>query len=346
MGDATETLEQLKDGKEYDCLVCDYQMPGMNGLEFLQEWRKTDSKTPFLFLTGQGNESIAAEALRMGADDYYSKDVGLIHYERLGRSVQRLVELAREKQRRFEMEHRIYQLADTAADMIITYDMDGYITYVNKAAQEQSGFSDKELVGKNIIEVVPQEKQGEFIKLAIRDKLKKRKVISFEAEFLHATGRKVIVDVKATLMLEGGLPFEVLLIVRDISNHLLTINELKKSEERFRKFFQLAPEAYYIRKKSGEFIDVNEEAEKLTGYSRAELIGANIHSINIISAEAREEVLNETENMITESGVQETQVELNNKNGYKMRAEIRSVLTELNGEPVILGMIRRAERIN
>ncbi|MHA2232767.1 MAG: response regulator, partial [Candidatus Hodarchaeales archaeon] len=56
-----------------DAIVCDYQMPEMNGLEFLEELRKGDDKTPFVMFTGQGREEVAMQALNLGADYYLKK---------------------------------------------------------------------------------------------------------------------------------------------------------------------------------------------------------------------------------------------------------------------------------
>lgn len=54
-------------------IVSDYQMPGMNGIEFLKKVRKTDKTIPFIMFTGKGREEIAIEAFENGADFYLQK---------------------------------------------------------------------------------------------------------------------------------------------------------------------------------------------------------------------------------------------------------------------------------
>jgi PAS domain S-box-containing protein len=76
----------------FDVVLCDYQMPGMSGLELLSEIRKRGDETPFIFLTGQGNEETAAQALRDGANDYFTKEAGFAHYDRLLNSVRLNIE--------------------------------------------------------------------------------------------------------------------------------------------------------------------------------------------------------------------------------------------------------------
>jgi len=46
---------QKAESDGFDCILSDYQMPDMNGLEFLQALRDRGVSIPFIFLTGQGN---------------------------------------------------------------------------------------------------------------------------------------------------------------------------------------------------------------------------------------------------------------------------------------------------
>jgi CheY-like chemotaxis protein/putative methionine-R-sulfoxide reductase with GAF domain len=98
---ADEALRVLKT-QGFDCILCDYQMPGKNGLELLHELRQSGDETPFIFLTGQGNEEIAAAAFGEGADDYFTKEVGFAHYDRLINSIGRVV-----SDKKHRDEHRI-----------------------------------------------------------------------------------------------------------------------------------------------------------------------------------------------------------------------------------------------
>jgi PAS domain S-box-containing protein len=57
----------------YDVIVSDYQMPEMNGIEFLKVLRKLYPKLPFIIFTGKGREEVAVEAFEYGADFYLQK---------------------------------------------------------------------------------------------------------------------------------------------------------------------------------------------------------------------------------------------------------------------------------
>jgi signal transduction histidine kinase len=60
--------------KRYDAIIADYEMPGMNGLELLQDLKSRGDTTPFIMLTGTGSEDVVIEALNAGAAFYLRKD--------------------------------------------------------------------------------------------------------------------------------------------------------------------------------------------------------------------------------------------------------------------------------
>jgi PAS domain S-box-containing protein len=59
--------------ERFDTIVSDYEMPVMNGIEFLRAVREQDSHIPFIIFTGRGREEVAIEAINCGADFYLQK---------------------------------------------------------------------------------------------------------------------------------------------------------------------------------------------------------------------------------------------------------------------------------
>ena len=69
---SSEGLEKLN-SNFYDCVIADYVIPGVTGLDVLQMSRETGVKTPFIILTGYGDDELASELIRRGAFDYLCK---------------------------------------------------------------------------------------------------------------------------------------------------------------------------------------------------------------------------------------------------------------------------------
>lgn len=69
-GDAA--IKELQD-QDFDVVVLDLKMPGMDGLTALKEIQKLDLFTQTLILTGHGSIDSALEALKLGAYDYLTK---------------------------------------------------------------------------------------------------------------------------------------------------------------------------------------------------------------------------------------------------------------------------------
>jgi len=89
--DARGALARIAD-KRPECVVTDLQMPGMNGLELLEEIRKIDAELPVVFMTAFGSVETAVDAMRKGAFDYVTKPFS---GDELSISVERALEHAR-----------------------------------------------------------------------------------------------------------------------------------------------------------------------------------------------------------------------------------------------------------
>lgn len=60
-------------GDTPSCVVLDVRLPGMNGLDVLDAFRKTDGQTPVIVVTGHGDVTMAVDAMRRGARDFIEK---------------------------------------------------------------------------------------------------------------------------------------------------------------------------------------------------------------------------------------------------------------------------------
>lgn len=69
---AKEGIEKIK-SFQYDLIFLDYMMPDSDGISFLKKLRDIGIETPVIFVTSQGDEKIASQAILGGASDYIPK---------------------------------------------------------------------------------------------------------------------------------------------------------------------------------------------------------------------------------------------------------------------------------
>jgi CheY-like chemotaxis protein len=91
---------------EFDCVISDYDMPGMTGIDFLQAVREDSPDLPFILFTGKGSEEVASEAISAGVTDYLQKQRGTEQYELLANRVTNAVEQRRARTQAQE-HHRV-----------------------------------------------------------------------------------------------------------------------------------------------------------------------------------------------------------------------------------------------
>lgn len=87
--DPEVALEELRDGPtEYDCVVSDYDMPEMNGIDFLEAVRESHPELPLLLFSSAETSDVAAEVVHAGLTDYLKKGFGGEPYTMLVRRVE------------------------------------------------------------------------------------------------------------------------------------------------------------------------------------------------------------------------------------------------------------------
>ncbi|MFC6755660.1 MULTISPECIES: response regulator [Haloarcula] len=91
---AASALEAVSAVREapFDCIVSDYQMPAISGLDFLTAVREEDATIPFIVFTAKGSEEIASRAIATGVTDYVQKTSATDQYRTLVDRIRRAVD--------------------------------------------------------------------------------------------------------------------------------------------------------------------------------------------------------------------------------------------------------------
>ncbi len=90
---------------DFDVCLFDFRLGEMDGIDLLKTVRQKDITTPIIFLTGQGDQEVAVEAMKSGATDYRTK--GSLTSESLFQSIRFAMQLRKEEERRKQAEEQL-----------------------------------------------------------------------------------------------------------------------------------------------------------------------------------------------------------------------------------------------
>ncbi|MFP3984660.1 MAG: PAS domain S-box protein [Candidatus Bathyarchaeia archaeon] len=272
---SVEEAVEMMEKKAYDAIVCDYRMPGKDGLEFLKQLRERGDNIPFIMFTGKGREEIALKALNYGADQYLSKsgDPEMVYCE-LAHAVCKAVE-----RKRIEDQLRLNSLIlENIDDSIIVTDLEGRITFWNKGAAQIFGYSANEMLGKTIARLCKPEERKHVAAVQL-EHLRKGIVFSGEWEGVRKNGEHVWLMLTSKLLKNSqGETAGMVGVGKDITKYKQLEEALKESEENYRNMVELAPLAIVTVDLKGVITSCNRFVA-LSGYSKDEIVGKHFSKI-------------------------------------------------------------------
>jgi two-component system, OmpR family, phosphate regulon sensor histidine kinase PhoR len=149
---APAALEKIEE-TDYDAVVSDIKMPGMDGLALLAEIKKRRPGTPTLLITGHGERELTVQALRGGAYDFIQKP---IERDYLVAALMRAIEKRRLDRELEEQRERHARVLEHVGDGVFLVDSNGVIRFWNEAARATTGLAAEDVVGRLAADALPR----------------------------------------------------------------------------------------------------------------------------------------------------------------------------------------------
>ncbi|MDD1730022.1 MAG: response regulator, partial [Methanospirillum sp.] len=235
--------------QSYDAIVSDYQMPGMDGIEFLKTVREQFGDIPFILFTGRGREEVVIEAINNGADFYLQKGgEPKSQFAELSHKIRQAVRRKQAEVLVRESEKRVSDIINFLPDGTFAINREGEVIAWNRALEEMTGFSAASLLGKKhdvyraaffsedrplLIDLIdkPDEIIRDYYSYFYRD----GSSIAAESQTRKLNGDPIFVTIKVNwLYNQEGEITGAIESIRDITYLKNTERELKKSEQRYR----------------------------------------------------------------------------------------------------------------
>lgn len=228
---------------------------------------------------------------------------------------------------------RFGQLADAIADIVLVYDLEGHIQFINRAGQDFSQISQtthRPLVESDVFPVEVAACCMQLRQQAIATQQTQHRVystqlapdrpFSFAATYLPLMGR------------DGP---EILGIIRNMTQQRQLETALELAEEKFYKAFRSSPLMIAIATlQDGRMVEVNDSFLKTYGYSRQDLIGRTAIELNLWHSQSDRQHM--IEQIKHQGRVQNLESYCQTQSGERIAVSFSAERIDIGGEPCIL----------
>ncbi len=341
---SAEETQDVIDSEDIDVIVSDYQMPDMNGLDFLEEVRnERDDGIPFIMFTGKGREEVAIKALNLGADRYIQKGgdpksqygvlADAITQEYESHKSKKKLEESKEELR--ESRKKYKKIFEESPLGVLHYDEVGVIIECNDKFVDIIGSSRDELIGFDMLEDLENDELMEEVRSSLGDGEG-----YYEGEYTSITaGETSIVRVFFKgIENEHGEISSGIALVEDISERKEHEQELRRKET----YLDHTPAFINVIDENGKIKYHSYPSKEIVGLDPSKFMGEE--GIEFVHPDDREKTL-EMFSKVLENPGEECRAELRGKveDGW-IWLEVRAV-NHLD-DPEINGIIVTAQDIS
>jgi PAS domain S-box-containing protein len=262
-----EGLSLLSD--DTGVVLCDLNMPGMNGLEVLRRVQRRNPDVPFILLTAHPSIPIAVQAIVEGAQRFLIKPVSLDEMEI---SIHQAIEFARLQRWQREAEEQLLRLVEAVpVPYIISRLRDGRILYANKHLADLVGLTPDEMKNRNTMDFYyDPEKRLEVLERLKRDGF----VTDMEVRVKRADGSPMwTVFSLASSEMAGE---------KVVLGGFLDITRRKDVEDRlhlYQEIFKHSVDGIMVIDKEGRILERNPAHERRTGFTDEDLKGKTVFDL-------------------------------------------------------------------
>jgi PAS domain S-box-containing protein len=178
-----------------------------------------------------------------------------------------------------QVERILAAIVESSDDAIIAKTLDGTILTWNASAERMYGYAAGEIVGKNIGTIIPSDRPDELKDITQRI-LAGERIQHFETRRVAKDGHLLDVSLTVSPIRDAsGAIIGATSTARDSTITNARVQQLKDSEERLRSIVEAAVDAIIVIDARGNIEAFNPGAERLFGYTAAEMIGRTVNTL-------------------------------------------------------------------
>jgi PAS domain S-box-containing protein len=281
VAEAKQTMVHSK----YDAIVSDYQMPGMDGIEFVRSLREKGDRTPFILFTGKGREEVVIEGIDSGADSYMQKGGNTkVVFAELAHKIMTIVYRTRTEAAMREKADLHRLVFETLAEGLVVRDSEGKLILCNDEAAKMFDLSSADqLIARGISETDLVLEDGSPCShedlptsitfrtgLPLSNALRGIKIGDEDVKWVSVNTRPHII---------GGKVNAVVVSFIDVTSTLYAEKELQESERKFRLIAENMSDVIAVLGMDLRFSYVSPSCFKMRGFTSEEVMNQSLSEI-------------------------------------------------------------------
>ncbi len=222
------------------------------------------------------------------------------------------------------------------SSMVSITDPKGIIIYVNDTFCKESGYDEQELLGQSH-RILKSEKQPDALFKGLWTTISSKRIWRGEICNKKKDGSFYWHKITIVPFTDNDGNIEKYVAIRfDITRNKENIEHLKIAEKKFKLIFDSAPDAYFISDMNGVVKNCNTAAEKLSGFTKKEIINGHISNTGLLSKTDRT-FFNDSIKVPSKKP-QKFEFQITSKQGKKIVVEIISHRAVIDGKNVVLSI--------
>lgn len=167
------------------------------------------------------------------------------------------------------------QILEHITQCVIKTNLDGIVTYWNKASEQIFGYTKEEMLNQSLSKIYPTVAEEQF--LDDLRQLRKGKEVQGQWKSMTKDGSIVWIDVHARpLTDEAGEPEAIVASAHDIQDLIEIEKELEESKAQAQAILETTVDGIITADNNGHILSFNQSASKIFGYKEAEILGENV----------------------------------------------------------------------
>lgn len=274
---ASRALENLKT-KTFDAIVSDFEMPEMDGIEFLKTIRNAGDKTPFIIFSGRGREDVLINAINNGADFYLQKGgKPKSQFAELRNMIFQSVKRKNAEKSLRESEERYRAVVESQTELICRFLPDSTIIFANDAFYRYYDLENG-AVGKIKFKSHVPKHEAERIKTHLNSLSPEKPYGDIEHIVIMPDGKERWQHwIDRAFFDDKGNIIEYQSVGRDVTDEKLMHKSLQEKVNYVQALMDTIPAPVFYRDTHGVYYDCNRAFEELVGFSKSEILGKNIY---------------------------------------------------------------------